>query len=75
MSQMRDFRAGILRTQIMELQRFLKALEHNHGFQKDGELGIEALSNIELQLKTISSLISTIILLIMKLKHTKLSTY
>ena len=51
MSQMRDFRAGILRNQIMELQRFLKALEHHHGIQKDGEVGVETLSNIELQLK------------------------
>ncbi len=51
MSRMKDFRASILRLQIMELQRFLKALEHNHGFQKDGELGVETLSNIELQLK------------------------
>ena len=51
MNQVKDFRASLLRQQIIELQRFLKALEKNRSFQSDSELGMETLSNIEFQLR------------------------
>ncbi len=53
MSHVKDYMASVLRQQVVELQSLLKALEDNSHVKQDYEFGLEILSDIESQLKTL----------------------